>query len=131
VEVVGEATGSRPRPRFALAGDVEQLTASDAPDDRVVLLGPFDPYLQLRDRPLLVADEARRKDLWRTLGRPGALLHRGEVAGTWRPRTSGRSLTVAMAAWGRLPTATRAAAEEASERLAAWRGVAFAGVSWD
>jgi hypothetical protein len=52
------------------------------------LLGPFDPYLQLRDRDLLVADAARRKVLWPTIGRPGAIVLDGEIVGTWRPKSS-------------------------------------------
>ena len=38
------------------------------------LLGPFDPFLQARDREVVVPDPAHRKDLWRTLGRPGGVL---------------------------------------------------------
>ena len=65
------------------------------PATRVVrLVGSHDPYLQLRDRDLLVAERPKQKDLWRTLGRPGAVLVDGEVVGTWRPRTSGGALSV-------------------------------------
>src|SRR5690606_20752771 len=39
--------------------------AVDAPASPVVrLLGPFDPFLQAQDRPLLVQDAARRKLVW-------------------------------------------------------------------
>ena len=58
------------------------------------LLGPFDLFLQARDRSLLVDDPAHAKALWPTLGRPGAVLDRGELVGTWRPRKSGSALTV-------------------------------------
>ncbi len=66
------------------------------------LVGPHDPYLQLCDGELLIADEARRKILWPVLGRPGAIVADGEVAGTWRPRASGRKLTVRIDPWGPL-----------------------------
>jgi hypothetical protein len=49
--------------RFVLAG--EDLTVADA-GGVLRLLGPYDPFLQLRDRGLLVADAARRKALWPT-----------------------------------------------------------------
>src|SRR4051794_4349418 len=70
--------------RWVLTEDADRLTAGPATTTR--LLGPFDPYLQLRDRSLLVADPASAKSLWPVLGRPGAVLVDGEVAGTWRPR---------------------------------------------
>ena len=92
------------------------------------LLGPHDPYLQLRDRELLVADETRQKDLWRMLGRPGGIVADGELIGTWRPRTSGKKLTVRMELWGPLSGRDRALVEEEAERLAAHRGDVLTGI---
>jgi hypothetical protein len=93
------------------------------------LLGPFDPYLQLRDRELLVDDATRRKDLWRTLGRPGSIVFDGEVVGTWRPKTAGKKLTVLADLWQDLSRAQRQELDEQAERLAAHRDVTFVGVS--
>ena len=45
-----------------------------------------------------------------------------EVVGTWRPRASGARLRLQVEAWGDVPDLT-----EQAERLAAFRGVAFAG----
>ncbi|SNS55284.1 Winged helix DNA-binding domain-containing protein [Geodermatophilus pulveris] len=105
--------------RWLLAGDAARLP--DVPTARGVhLLGPFDLFLQARDRPLLVPDPARARTLWPVLGRPGAVLADGEVAGTWRPRRAGASLTVTAELWA--PVA-RDAIEAAAERLAASRGV--------
>ena len=109
--------------RWVLAADVDRLGAGPVRVTR--LLGPFDPYLQTRDRALLVPDEVRAKDLWRTLGRPGAVLVDGEVAGTWRPRKRGDQLTVLVEPWSDVP---RAALEEQAARLAAVRGSRLAGV---
>jgi hypothetical protein len=109
--------------RWVLAADVDRLAAGPARTTR--LLGPFDPYLQTRDRALLVPDQARAKDLWRTLGRPGAVLVDGEVAGTWRPRKAGKRLTVQVDPWRDVPTA---ALEPEAERLAAVRGTELAGI---
>ncbi len=65
------------------AGRVDELTGSPDPD-LVRLLGPFDPYLQARDRELIVPDRSVHKSLWPVLGRPGVLFVGGEVLGTWR-----------------------------------------------
>ena len=108
--------------RWVLAGTV--------PPDRprtTRLLAPFDPYLQVRDRELLVPDRPV-KELWPVLGRPGAVLVDGEVAGTWRPRTTGGRLALAVVPWRPFD---RAAVEEQAEAMAAARGLAPGGVSLD
>jgi hypothetical protein len=112
--------------RWVLAADVDRLSAGPASTTR--LLGPFDLYLQGRDRALLVPDRARAKSLWPTLGRPGALLVDGEIAGTWRPRKAGKRFSVQVDLWQPLPPAGRAAVAEQAERLAAYRQLDLAGV---
>jgi hypothetical protein len=127
VAVSGEA--GRSSNRWSLAADVDALTgAGSAPNGAVRLLGPYDPYLQVRDRELLVPDADRRKDLWRVLGRPGAVVRDGEVDGTWRPRAAGRTLTVEVEHWTRPSKAAVTAVEEQAERLAAHRGVTLTAV---
>lgn len=123
--------GGRSDPRFVLADDLDDLTAAvPAGSPRAVrLVGPYDPYLQLRDRELLVADDGRRKGLWPVLGRPGAIVADGEVIGTWRPRTSGRKLTVRIDPWEPLRPRDRALVEDQAERLATHRGSVFAGIT--
>lgn len=108
--------------RSILADDLESLRSPADVSETVALLGPFDLFVQCRDRELVVPDPASRKDLWRTLGRPGAILVGHEVLGSWRPRASGRRLRIQVEAWRPLPDLTAAA-----ERLAAFRGVDFAG----
>ncbi len=108
--------------RQVLSADVDALRSPPDPAGLVRLLGPFDPFLQARDRELVVPDQAHRKDLWRTLGRPGGVLVGQEVLGSWRPRASGKKLRVAVNAWAPLPDLT-----EQAERLAAFRGVTFDG----
>jgi hypothetical protein len=87
------------------------------------LLGPFDLFLQAKDRSLLVPDPAQAKDLWRTLGRPGGVLVDGDLAGTWRARKAGEALTVSVDLWARIG---RDALAEQAERLAAFRGLRLA-----
>ncbi|MET0325575.1 MAG: crosslink repair DNA glycosylase YcaQ family protein, partial [Ilumatobacteraceae bacterium] len=115
--------------RTLLVADSEELGDGDrAGGPTVRLLGPYDPYLQLRDRELLVPQAERRKDLWRTLGRPGAIVVDGEVLGTWRPRTTGRRLSLTIDPWRRLRRGESALIDEQAARLAAHRGVTLSGV---
>ena len=117
------------QPRYVLAGDLDAVNEVPEPAGTLRLLGPFDPYLQLRDRQLLVTEAARRKDVWRTIGRPGAIVVDGEVLGTWRPKTSGNQLTVIIDLWRRLTSRERSKLDEEAERLAAFRGVGLKAVA--
>lgn len=110
--------------RWLLEEDVDALAKTERRSKKKVvrLLGPYDPYLQLRDRELLVPDEAHRKDLWRVIGRPGAVVVDGDVVGTWRPKSSATSLTITVDAWSSIDADTAAATAEQAERLAAHRG---------
>ena len=125
VEVDGE-----PGPRSILAEDEALLGDAGGLPEGVTLLAPFDPYLQLRDRELLVPDAAARKDLWRTIGRPGALLVDGEVTGSWRPRTKGKRFELTVNPWSDLSKAAQERTEAAAEALAAHRGLELASVAW-
>jgi hypothetical protein len=117
VEVGGER-------RWVLREDAEALTAQESDPGLVRLLGPFDLLLQCQDRELVVPEEAHRKELWRTIGRPGGILRGAEVVGTWRPRPRGQKLALAIDLWTRT---TLKAIDEQGERLAAFRGLSYAG----
>ena len=103
------------------AGQIRVLAKARDPEI-VRLLNPFDPYLQARDRNLIVPDRAVQKALWPVLGRPGVLFVDGEVAGVWRPRSSGRKLTLKVEAFAPLPPSTWQAIEAEAARIAAVRG---------
>ena len=102
----------------------ERLDAliSAPPPEMVRLLSAFDPYLQARDRALIVPDKALYTTLWPVLGRPGALFVDGEVAGTWRPRAAAKKLTLTVEAFAPLPPAVWTAIDAEAERIAAVRG---------
>jgi hypothetical protein len=114
--------------RSLLAADEKALESADAKSTR--LLGPFDLFLQARDRATVVDDTAHAKQLWPVLGRPGAVLVDGELVGTWRPRQSRNALTVAVRPWHTLSGATRNAVTEQAERLAAYRAVSLTAVDF-
>jgi hypothetical protein len=118
-----------PGERSVLAGDLEALRVEADTPGAVRLLGPYDAYLQLRDRAMLVAETPRQKELWRTLGRPGGVALDGEIVGTWRPRSAGRKLTVVWDSWVPTTSGPSAAVAEQAERLAAVREQVLDGVT--
>jgi hypothetical protein len=117
VEVEGE-------PRELLAGDRDALAKPADVSGTIRLLGPFDPFMQGKDRELLIPDTDRHKDVWRTLGRPGSILNGHEIVGTWRPRSSGQKLRLVIDRWAGVP---EEAVLEQAELLAEHRGVRFDG----
>ena len=113
--------------RWLLADDTGLATGG--PPAGTVLLGSHDLFLQARDRATIVPDPARAKELWRIIGRPGAVLSDGDVVATWRARKAGRALDLALDPFGPVPPGLRAAVEAQAERLADHRGLALRNVS--
>ena len=115
----------------ARAAAVDRLTAAaveaaadvEAAVGLVRLLPPSDPLLQPRDRSVLAPDRAAQKALWPILGAPGAVLAGGGLAGIWRTRASGRTLTVTITPWRKLAKADRTALESEAELVGTVRGV--------
>jgi hypothetical protein len=109
------------KPAYLSDSELAALRKPPAPD-LVRLLGPFDPYLQARDRQLIVPDTSVHKALWPVLGRPGVLFADGEVAGLWRTKTAGKKLTITVEAFGAARPAVWKAVDAEAERVAAARG---------
>jgi len=104
--------------------DADLAALQDPPHEPLVrLLGPYDLFLQGRDRDLLVPDKAHHKPLWPTIGRPGAVLADGEIVGTWRPRAKGKQLALELDEWVSWSGRTRTAVGVEHERLAEFRGM--------
>lgn len=101
---------------------LEALRTASIPDGLVRLLPPSDPYLQARDRHLLVPEEAHRKAVWRMLANPGVVLVDGEVAGVWRARMAGKArLVVTVTPFATLAARRRRAVENEAARVGAVR----------
>ena len=106
--------------RYLLSAELETLRQSQ-PGGGIRLLGPHDPYLDLRDRALILPDVPRQRIVWRTAANPGVILWDGRVAGIWKTKTAGGRLSVAHQLFGTLPQPKRQALLEETERYAAFR----------
>ena len=94
------------------------------------LLPPRDPYTQLRDRETIV-DKKYHRDVWKTVGEPGTVLADGRIIGSWRPRKSGRKLTMTITTFGSLPARDRKRIEDEAEQVARLRGASSVTVDFD
>ncbi|MGH3544586.1 MAG: DNA glycosylase AlkZ-like family protein [Mycobacteriales bacterium] len=102
------------------------------PPRLVRLLPPSDPFLQARDRDLVLPDSERRRAVWQASGAPGAVLVNGEIAGTWRARAAGKTrLDVAVAWFDKQPTTILAKVATEAERVAEVRALPDVRVSYD
>ncbi|MFF8831264.1 DNA glycosylase AlkZ-like family protein [Streptomyces sp. NPDC015131] len=108
--------------RAWLPADARDALVSAVDPGLVRLLPPGDPFLQARDRALVVPDRGRAKEVWRPVGGPGALLAGTEIAGTWRARAAGRRLDVTVTPFGPLSAAVRERLDAEAAVVAAARG---------
>jgi hypothetical protein len=89
--------------RSSIGGDVAPVRLLPSGDTHFLLQGA--------DRELLVTDSERRGELWTPRVWPGAVVVKGEVAGTWR--RAGAIVTIQ--SWRRLSPATRQSVELEAE----------------
>ncbi|MER7112558.1 DNA glycosylase AlkZ-like family protein [Streptomyces sp. NPDC000229] len=106
------------------ASGLEALVSARGSDRLVRLLPPGDPYLQARDRALVVPDKSREKEIWRAIGGPGALLVGSEIAGTWRAKAAGRQLDLTVTTFGPLSPTVRKRLDDEAATVASARGAA-------
>lgn len=114
----GDLVAVRVEGRAAVApAEVVDAVRAAEPAPVVRLLPPSDPWLQSRDRELLVPAPALRREIWKPIGSPGVVLSGVDVVGVWRTKQRGRTLRLEVR-WPGGPCDLRAEAE----RLAAVRG---------
>ena len=112
------------RRRWLLTEDLDLLAHGDE-GDKLLLLGPHDPYLDLRDRELILPNKGLQRQVWRTVGNPGAVLLGGRVIGFWSTRTKGDKLDVSVTLFEPRSPRQRARLEELASNYAAFRGSAL------
>ena len=107
---------------YILSADREILSGPPSPQRTWLWLGPHDPYLDQRDREILLPDKALQRKVWQTVANPGVILHEGSIAGTWTATKKAGGLSVRAALWQEVPGA-RHAVRVLAEEYAAFRGL--------
>lgn len=79
---------------YMLTEDMEALRGARKWEERLLLLGAHDPYLELQDRTVILENQALHKTVWRTSANPGVVLKNGRIAGIWRQRTQKGNLDI-------------------------------------
>lgn len=76
------------RSLWMLSQDLESLSREDVLSQEIRLLSPHDPYLDLRDREMILEKKYHR-EVWKTVGNPGVVLKGGRIIGIWRTKNDG------------------------------------------
>lgn len=117
------------RRRWIRIEDLEELRSPHEAHG-VRLLPPGDPYTQTRDRDTIVESKYQRA-VWKTVGAPGVVLSDGTVAGIWRPRKSGHTLTLTVTPFQPMSSRVRALVRAEAASVAALRGASEVQVRFD
>lgn len=113
---------------FILQSDRESFRCADT-EEALLLLGPHDPYLDIRDRAILLEDTAAQRQVWRTVGNPGVVLKGGKIIGIWKTRIQREKLSVTTTLWQPLSTPEQRELERQMEGYASFRGLALQGIA--
>lgn len=113
---------------FILQSDRESFRRADT-EEALLLLGPHDPYLDIRDRAILLDDTAAQRQVWRTVGNPGVILKSGKIIGIWKTRIQREKLSVTTTLWQPLSTPEQRELERQMEGYASFRGLALQGIA--
>ena len=114
VEVLGKKA-------FILSEDKETLFAPPAPQRELLLLGAHDPYLDQRDRRVLLEDPLQQRQVFKTVGNPGAIVHLGKIVGVWASKKKGKQMDVKLTLWEKVPRAEQNL-RRLAEEYACFRG---------
>lgn len=113
---------------FILQSDRESFRCADT-EEALLLLGPHDPYLDIRDRAILLEGTAAQRQVWRTVGNPGVILKGGKIIGIWKTRIQREKLSVTTTLWQPLSTPEQRELERQMEGYASFRGLALQGIA--
>lgn len=104
-----------------LADDMDGLASAAWDGEGLTLLGAHDPYLDLKDRTIILKDESLHKAVWKYAGNPGAVLQGGSIIGVWKTRTLKDRLDVSITTWDTVAAAEKRILEQLAEEYAAFR----------
>jgi hypothetical protein len=117
------------RKAWLLLADIPWLTKPTA-QEGVRLLPPHDPYLQMRDRTMLVPDKALHRRIWRSTGNPGAVITDGRLTGIWRGRKKSKQLVISVELFESLSALVREEIEAEATAIAPFKGCTTADIKF-
>ena len=105
---------------WILSADRERLLSPAPLERELLLLGPHDPYLDQRDRFILLPDKSLHRQIWKLVANPGAVVYRGEIIGAWTGKRKSKGMELNMTLWSQPQKPQKL--RELAEEYAAFRG---------
>lgn len=115
---------------WLLQQDLPSLLVARPPLDPWRLVGAYDPYLDARDRALLLEDKTLQRQVWRTVANPHVILQEGKVAGIWKTRTIRGQLDVTLEPFVPISGEVRQELVRQLEAYAAFRSLQLRNIQW-
>jgi len=106
---------------YMLSADMDNLRSAEGDEEKLILLGAHDPYLDMRDRTIILEDKSFHKDVWKYVANPGVVLKGGRIIGTWKIKTIGKKLDLSVMTWETITTAEQQILKQLAEEYAAFR----------
>lgn len=106
---------------YLLASELANWQQAESPAERLLLLGAHDPYLDMRDRVVLLGDKALHRQVWQTVANPGVILKNGRIAGIWRTKTQKDKLNISLTAYEKLTALEQKQLADLAESYAVFR----------
>lgn len=106
---------------YMLTEDMPRLLAPGEGEGRLLLLGAHDPYLDIKDRAVLLPDTSLHKVVWKTVGNPNVILRDGLVIGIWKTKTVKENLEISMTIFEPIRAGEKAHLSCLAEKYAVFR----------
>lgn len=106
---------------YILSADRERLLSAPGCGERLILLGAHDPYLDMRDRDVILDQRPLHKSVWKTVANPGVILRDGRIVGIWKAKTLTENMEISITLWESLSAAEQRRLADLAEEYAAFR----------
>ena len=109
--------------RYMLKEDMDALRHAPIDHMPLMLLGAHDPYLDAKDKELLLENKKLQRLVWRMVANPNVVLRNGQIIGIWTTKTQGKKLSVQLTHWEMLTSTEIQRLEELLQEYAQFKEV--------
>lgn len=85
--------------RFILKEDAKQLFTKQELQTPLRILCAHDPYLDVRDRDVILPDVSLHKAIWKSVSNPGVVLYKGKIIGFWKQKKQKHAICYEVHLW--------------------------------